>query len=101
MRLRPAAAILAFTLAVPFPSFAREPADAWVRVRGGEQSVTMSGDVSDIDRAREAQSCSEESLMWFRRGNKTFVIRDAAVLDDLEQAFADVHKLEAKIQKVQ
>jgi bla regulator protein blaR1 len=73
-------------------AFASED-DAWVLVRD-EKSVTMHGDTGDIAAARKFLK-DGPGYLWFRRDGKSYVVRDEAVLKQVEEAAEPQRKLGA------
>ena len=55
-------------------------------------SVVMSGDVSDIDRARELTGGDE--VLWFRKNGTDYVVRDAATLETIRELHAAMDRVE-------
>jgi hypothetical protein len=56
-----------------------KPREAWVIFRGGNDSATMSGTMSDVERAKRLRR-GDETLLYARRGDAAFVVRDPAIL---------------------
>jgi hypothetical protein len=84
-------AILLTLLALPVPARAQPtPLENWVLVDGDDNQ--MNGSVEDIERAR-AQQRHGEPLLWFRRGDHAYVIRDAGVLARLRAAWEPARAL--------
>jgi bla regulator protein blaR1 len=79
-------ALLAALLLPELPLHA-EPSklDTWVLVDGNDNQ--MSGNMSDIGAAR-AQQRDGEALLYARRGNQAFVIRDAGALQRARAVWA-------------
>lgn len=63
-----------------------ERGDAYVLLKAGSQSVTMSGSSDDVRRAKALRS-GGEALLYVRRGGSAYVIRDAAVLRQAQALF--------------
>jgi hypothetical protein len=59
------------------------------------ERVHMSGSRSDVERARSFRR-GQESLLWFRNEDGEFVVRDAAILQQVENAWKPVGELGAK-----
>ena len=55
-------------------------------------SITMSGTDRDIEVARDLRK-DDESLLWFRRGDRAYVIRDPAMLARAKALYAPVSEL--------
>jgi beta-lactamase regulating signal transducer with metallopeptidase domain len=69
----------------------------YVLFRGGKdgENVHMSGSRPDIDRARSFRT-GNESLLWFRNASGEFVVRDPAILQQVEDIWKPVGELGAK-----
>jgi beta-lactamase regulating signal transducer with metallopeptidase domain len=69
---------------------------AYVLFLGGDGERThMSGSRADIERARSVRK-GNESLLWFRNASGEFVVRDPAILQQVEQVWKPVGELGAK-----
>jgi len=66
---------------------------AWVLMEGDH--VHAFGTPSDLRDARSQQH-GEEALWWFRDGSKRYVVRDAATLAKLKQAYAPLQALSSQ-----
>jgi bla regulator protein BlaR1 len=53
----------------------------------GDGSITMSGSSDDVGKVKHLQGSSKEGILWFRRGGKEYVIRDAALLKQAKELF--------------
>jgi hypothetical protein len=60
-----------------------------------DKSTTMSGSTKDIERARQFRK-SGERMLWFRDGGKEYVVRDAALLGQVEKIWRPVSELGAQ-----
>jgi bla regulator protein BlaR1 len=98
--LRPlglAASLAALTLgglsrdAAAHPRNGGDPELNYIYMRDGDH-ISMSGDTRDIERARRFRQ-GNESLLWFRDGGQEFVLRDAALLKQLEVVWKPVQEL--------
>ena len=58
----------------------------------GQRNVMMSGSTGDVDHARRLRRNSER-LLWFRHGGKEYVVRDAALLQQVEEIWLPVNEL--------
>src|SRR5262249_6548070 len=72
--------------------------DTWVLLEG-KTSNQHSGSMADIKAAR-AQQRGDEALLYFRRGDRAWVIRDAATLDRVRAAWAATNELGKRIEAV-
>ena len=89
--------------AAPAPRVAPEPApapqpegtgDAWVIFHGN--SSTMNGDTGDLREAESMHDRAKQDMIWIRRGDKAWVIRDADLLRRASEFFAPVEDLSRK-----
>src|SRR5262249_10952371 len=60
--------------------------DPYVLFLAGKDTV-MSGSTSDIDKARKLRKSDNEEMLWFEHGGKEYVIRDAAILQQIKALF--------------
>ncbi len=65
---------------------ASERDHAFVLLKGGSHSVAMSGSSDDVRRARALRS-GDESLLFVRRGDAEYVVRDPATLRQVKALF--------------
>jgi len=66
----------------------------YVLVNRDHQGVTMSGSWMDAERLK--RKYGDERLLWFRHSGETYVVRDAAALDEAEQINRPVAIIGAK-----
>jgi hypothetical protein len=64
--------------------------EAYVLLR--ENNSVMNGSMDDLREAQRLQRNGEE-LLWFRRGNAKYVVRDPAVLQQVRASYAEVMRL--------
>jgi len=64
--------------------------EAYVLLR--ENNSLMSGSMDDLREAQRLQRNGEE-LLWFRRGNAKYVVRDPATLQRIRDSYAEVTSL--------
>jgi len=57
-----------------------------------DKTTSMSGKLSDIDRARRFKQPNER-IMWFRDGGREYVIRDPATLKEIEVIWRPVKEI--------
>ncbi|KAF1709509.1 M56 family metallopeptidase [Pseudoxanthomonas sacheonensis] len=57
-----------------------------------ENNSVMNGSMEDLRKAQRLQRNGEE-LLWFRRGNAEYVVRDAATLERFRANYAEVARL--------
>jgi hypothetical protein len=89
-------AVLGFTgsglaIADPAPASRDEAELNYVYFRD-DHNTTMSGNTSDIERARKFKQPNEQ-LAWFRDGGQQYVIRDPATLKLLDAAWTQVTEI--------
>lgn len=76
----------------------RGDADGYALVRKDREGFTMSGSAADADAVRAARRGIDGDFLWFRRDGKPYVVRDAALLQRAEAAWAPMHALETRMQ---
>ncbi|HEX8431613.1 MAG TPA: M56 family metallopeptidase [Longimicrobium sp.] len=64
---------------------------SFVLLRADGNSI-MEGSTADAERARR-QRRSDETLLWFRYGGREYVVRDAAVLREVEELWGPVGEI--------
>ena len=69
--------------------------DGWIWMRG-DQQVTMSGDLKDLELARKYLSKLGPGYLWFRRGGKQYVVRDQKFTEKVERAVRQDNAANAK-----
>lgn len=62
----------------------------------GDGSITMSGSSDEVEKVKRLQASSKEGLLWFRRGGKEYVVRDAALLKQAKELFKAQSELGAR-----
>jgi bla regulator protein BlaR1 len=67
--------------------------DAWVLLRGGEDSIMMSGSMSDVAEAGRQRANANESLLWFRRDGQEYVVRDRETIEAIDALSRPMHEL--------
>jgi bla regulator protein BlaR1 len=55
-----------------------------------ESSVAMSGSMEDLERARGLRGSRDGELLWLRKGNKEYVVRDPSVLEPIRELHASL-----------
>jgi len=75
--------------------------DGYALVRHDRDGFSMSGDMDDIDEIKAAKRSIDGDFIWFRRGGKAWVVRDAGVLARANQAWDATRPHEAKMQALQ
>ena len=75
--------------------------DGYALVRRDRDGFSMSGDMDDVDDIKAAKRSIDGDFLWFRRGGKAFVLRDAGVLARANKAWDATKPQEAKMQALQ
>lgn len=75
----------------------RGPREAYALVRAGQDSMTVSGNVSDIREADRAKRSLQGDFLWFRRGGKSYVVQDPAALARVAEAWKPSEAVGAKM----
>jgi bla regulator protein BlaR1 len=68
-----------------------EPELNYILMRDGDR-ISMSGDTKDIERARRLRQ-GNEALLWFRDGGQEYVLRDPAILKQVEGTWKPVDEI--------
>ncbi|MEO6194002.1 MAG: M56 family metallopeptidase [Thermoanaerobaculia bacterium] len=58
--------------------------DSYVLLYGDDDSATMSGSSDDLRRVKRMRTNSHEDFLWFRHDGKEYVVRDAALLQQVK-----------------
>ena len=67
-------------------------------VRKDREGISMSGDLDDVDAIRAARRSIDGDFIWFRRDGKAYVVRDAALLARVQEAWKPLEPLEAQME---
>jgi beta-lactamase regulating signal transducer with metallopeptidase domain len=65
---------------------------SYVLFYGDDKSTMSSGSTGNIERARQFRRPGE-SLLWFRLEGKEYIVRDAALLRQIEEIWRPVHEI--------
>jgi beta-lactamase regulating signal transducer with metallopeptidase domain len=65
-------------------STSKSTRDAWVLLRGGDDTIMMSGNMNDVAEAGRQRASAGEPLLWFRRDGQEYVIRDRETIAAVE-----------------
>ena len=68
----------------------------YVIVSGSSDSITMSGSEEDAEHAKGLQKTIPGDFIWFRRGDRSYVIRDQAVVGRARKLWAEQEELGKK-----
>jgi beta-lactamase regulating signal transducer with metallopeptidase domain len=93
----PAAAPKPSAMPEPAPAPAprpEEPGVAWAIFHDGAARASLSGD--DLREARAAYERAKQDMIWIRRGNRSWVISDAGLLQRARELYAPVDDLSNK-----
>lgn len=71
---------------------------AYALVRGPERRGAMNGAGIDFEAVDEAKRTVGGDFLWFRKGDKAYLIQDAAVLARLAEAYVPVNRLGAQME---
>ena len=94
-------ALVAFAVAAPSvasqfqTNYSWSSGDAFVLMKNGGDNTIMSGSTDDL-RIVERLRNGTEPLLYFRRGGKSYLVRDAAVLRQAEAIFKPQQELGAR-----
>lgn len=75
----------------------RGPREAYALVRADKDAMTVSGNVNDIREADKAKRSLQGDFLWFRRGDKSYVVQDPAALARVAEAWKPSEALGAKM----
>ncbi|WP_229257174.1 biotin/lipoyl-containing protein [Duganella callida] len=73
--------------------------NAYAIVRAGNDGMTVSADISDIRKVAQLRDSVKGDFLWFRDGDKTYLIRDPAVMARLEEAWQPVKRLGVQMEE--
>ena len=74
------------------------PQSGYALVRKDREGFSMSGDLDDVEAIRAARRSIDDDFIWFKRDDKQYVVRDAALLARAEAAWQPTRALETKMQ---
>ncbi len=63
---------------------------------GGDNSVTMSGTTDNLQKARRLRGNSKDGILWFQWSGKEYVVRDPAMLKQVQALYKPVAELGAR-----
>ena len=66
---------------------------SYVIVRGGKDTMTVSANTRDIRNVSRLRERVKGDFLWFREGDKTYLIQDAAVLAKVDAAWTPVNTI--------
>jgi len=65
---------------------------SWIVMRDGDR-ITMNGDTRDIEAARSFTKKYGPEFLWFRQDGKQYVVKDARVVEEIDQAIRPQEEL--------
>jgi beta-lactamase regulating signal transducer with metallopeptidase domain len=77
-------------------SYGYDDNQRFVIVSGNSDSFTMSGDSDDISHVKELRKEIQGDFIWFQRDEKSYIIRDQAVIDSAKKLWAPQEELGKK-----
>jgi beta-lactamase regulating signal transducer with metallopeptidase domain/predicted nucleic acid-binding Zn-ribbon protein len=97
----PAPAPLPVPAAAPGKPVLRTPApderSSYAFVRKGEDGISMSGNLDDVDDIDVARDRIDGDFLWFRRDGRAWVIRDRDTIARARQAWAGTENIEKEM----
>jgi len=76
----------------------RSSHETYAFVSEDSDTLSMSGETSDLDEIREARSRVDGDFLWFRRDGKAYVLRDTATVQRMRALWAGSASREAEMQ---
>lgn len=73
---------------------------AFALVRKGVESISMSGSTDDIDAIKAARANVDSDFLWFRRGDRAYVVVDPTTVARAKAAWRDVDKLSPRMEEL-
>lgn len=71
---------------------------SYALVRADRDGISMSGDMDDIGDIKAARRSIDGDFLWFRRDGRAYVVRDAALLSRVREAWKPLDALNARMQ---
>lgn len=72
--------------------------DAYALVRAGREGMNVSGNTDDIRDADKARRSLQGDFLWFRRGDKRYVLQDPAMLARIDEAWKPADALSDRME---
>ena len=72
--------------------------DSYALVRGGRESLLISGNNRDRSEVEHARDQTRGDFLWFRREGKSYIVRDPTLVTQASKAWAPAEALGAKMQ---
>ncbi|WP_373990561.1 M56 family metallopeptidase [Duganella sp. BuS-21] len=66
---------------------------AYAIVHGNKEAITVSASTKDIRKVSELRGAVKGDFLWFRDGDKTYVVQDPAVIARIDSAWAPVDSI--------
>jgi predicted nucleic acid-binding Zn-ribbon protein len=73
-------------------------AEPYAFVRGGDHGISMAGNDADLDAIKRLQTKIDGDFLWFRTGDKSYVVRDPAVLARARAAWEPLDALNREME---
>ena len=98
-RVAPVPAIAPVAAAAPVSGI-RMRADRvpYAMVRAGEDGMTLSGDLDDMDEVKQARQHLHGDFLWFRRNGVGYVVQDAALIARARRAWDPAEEIGRKME---
>lgn len=71
--------------------------DGYAVVRAGKEGIMMSGDIEDIPAIKATKQKVRGDFVWVRRGQKTYVVQDPAIVARVVEAWEPTEPLAAQM----
>lgn len=75
-----------------------EREEAYALIREGREGMTVSGTTRDIRDAEKARRSLQGDFLWFRRGDKSYVVQDPALLAKATEAWKPTEALSVRME---
>jgi beta-lactamase regulating signal transducer with metallopeptidase domain len=75
--------------------------DSFALVRGTDDEMHMWGSIDDIDAIKAARKGVNDEYLWFRRGNRAYIVTDPALLTRARAATRETEALEKKMEALE
>lgn len=72
--------------------------ESYALVRNGQEGITMSGSLDDIDAIKAARDRLDRDFIWFRHDDKDYVVVDPATVARAQEAWREVEALNPQME---
>ena len=79
-------------------SLQSDVAEPYAFVRGGDHGISMAGNDADLDAIKRLQTKIAGDFLWFRTGDKSYIVRDPAVLARARAAWEPLDALSREME---